>query len=199
MDEYAFRSHSRASAAHQNGLFKAEIVSGQLEDRGSLRSLQLPIEALQHTAETAESKDPKQRKKVLVQADDGLRPTTMEGLQKARPAFPQWKPAQTTGGNASQLTDGAAVCLLMSRAKAEASGAKILAKHVATCVTGLAPRIMYALQDACEYDLTPYTGVQDLSLPSRRYSNGAVSTSRMWTSSRCARRFSPCTVSCLPD
>jgi acetyl-CoA acetyltransferase len=112
---------------------------------------QIPIEALQHTAESAESKDLSKRQKVLVSEDDGLRHTTLEGLTKARPAFPQWEPSRTTGGNASQLTDGAAVCLLMSRAKAEAVGAKILAKHVATTVAGLPPRIMCVVRRASSH------------------------------------------------
>jgi acetyl-CoA acyltransferase 1 len=99
---------------------------------------------LRHTPESAKTKDSKQRQKVLITEDDGLRATTLEGLSKAKSAFPQWAPAQTTGGNASQLTDGAAVCLLMSRAKADALGLKIIAKHVATSIAGLEPRIMFA-------------------------------------------------------
>jgi acetyl-CoA acyltransferase 1 len=143
IDEYALRSHNRAKDAQEKGLFKAEIVSDfHLLTSSNKKASQIPIEALQHTAESAESKDLSKRQKVLVSEDDGLRHTTLEGLTKARPAFPQWEPARTTGGNASQLTDGAAVCLLMSRAKAEAVGAKILAKHVATTVAGLPPRIM---------------------------------------------------------
>ena len=79
----------------------------------------------------------------IVTKDDGIRyGTTKEGLLKIRPAFPQWGRGQTTGGNASQITDGAAAVLLMTRRKAEQLGLKILAKHVTTSVCGLAPRIM---------------------------------------------------------
>lgn len=71
----------------------------------------MPLEALRHDTD---SKDPNDRKKVMIFADDGLRKgTTKEGLAKVRSAFPQFPPGQTTGGNASQITDGAAVCLLM--------------------------------------------------------------------------------------
>jgi len=58
----------------------------------------LPVEAF--------VKDPATgvRKRVIVSKDDGIRPgTTKEGLAKIRSAFPQWPPAQTTGGNASQV------------------------------------------------------------------------------------------------
>lgn len=59
-------------------------------------------------------KDSTERKKVTIRADDGLRKgTTLEGLSKVKSAFPQWAPGQTTGGNASQVTDGSAVVLMM--------------------------------------------------------------------------------------
>jgi acetyl-CoA acetyltransferase len=48
---------------------------------------------------------------------------------------------RSIGGNASQVTDGAAAVLLTHR-KAEELGLKILAKHVTTSIAGLAPRIM---------------------------------------------------------
>jgi acetyl-CoA acyltransferase 1 len=78
-----------------------------------------------------------------VSRDDGIRPgTTKEGLAKLRGAFPQWAPTQTTGGNASQITDGGAFVLLMTRRKAQELGLPILAKHVLNVSSGLAPRIM---------------------------------------------------------
>jgi acetyl-CoA acyltransferase 1 len=84
-----------------------------------------------------------QRTTILITEDDGIRHgTTAEGLGKLKSAFPQWGAGKTTGGNASQVTDGAAAVLLMTRRKAEELGLKILAKHVTTSVTGLAPRIM---------------------------------------------------------
>jgi acetyl-CoA acyltransferase 1 len=90
-------------------------------------------------------KDPKtgEVKEVLADRDDGVRyGTTAESLGKIRAAFPQWKPSATTGGNASQITDGAAAVLLMKRSKAEALGQKILGKFCAATVVGLEPRIM---------------------------------------------------------
>ncbi|ELU40002.1 hypothetical protein AG1IA_05969 [Rhizoctonia solani AG-1 IA] len=54
----------------------------------------------------------------------------------ARSAFPDWGQARSTGANSSQVTDGAAVALLMRRSTAEKLGLadKIIAKHVATSV-----------------------------------------------------------------
>ncbi|KAK4058325.1 hypothetical protein OIO90_000482 [Microbotryomycetes sp. JL221] len=135
MDELAAASHQRAANAQKSGYFDNEIM---------------PIEALQYpggAASAAAGKDGKQdrskRVKVIITKDDGIRgDSTAQGLSKIRAAFPQWGNGTTTGGNASQITDGAAGVLLMKRSKAEALGLKPIAKHVATSVAGLAPRIM---------------------------------------------------------
>jgi len=121
-DAYAAKSFQKAEAAQKAGWFADEIV---------------PI--------TTTVKDPKTGdiKTVTVTADDGIRPgTTAEGLGKIRAAFPQWSPSTTTGGNASQITDGAAGVLLMRRSTAEALGQPILGRFVAATVSGLEPRIM---------------------------------------------------------
>jgi acetyl-CoA acyltransferase 1 len=121
MDAWAAKSHQAAAAAHADGTFKGEIA---------------PVSVPQKQADGS-------RKNVIVDADDGIRPgTTFESLSKVRPAFPQWAPGQTTGGNASQITDGGAFVLMMTRRKAQELGLPILAKHVATVVSGLEPRIM---------------------------------------------------------
>jgi len=94
---------------------------------------------------TTQWKDPKSGKMMTVTADhdDGVRyGTTKESLGKIRAAFPDWAPSTTTGGNASQITDGAAAVLLMRRSTAEKLGQPIVAKFVASTVVGLAPRIM---------------------------------------------------------
>jgi acetyl-CoA acyltransferase 1 len=78
-----------------------------------------------------------------VDRDDGIRyGTTAESLGKIRAAFPQWSPSATTGGNASQITDGAAALLLMKRFRAEALGQPIMGKFCGATVSGLEPRIM---------------------------------------------------------
>ncbi|CAO1622159.1 unnamed protein product [Sympodiomycopsis kandeliae] len=121
MDAFASNSHSKAAKAQQAGHFKDEIV---------------PINA--HVKNPDGSKSYK-----VVDADDGIRyNTTPESLAKIRPAFPDWEPSATTGGNASQITDGGAAVLLMRRSLARKLGKKILGKYVACSVIGLQPRIM---------------------------------------------------------
>jgi acetyl-CoA acyltransferase 1 len=84
MDKYAAESFRRAEQAQKDGLFDDEIV---------------PIRT------TFQGPDG-QWKEITVSKDDGIRPgTTAESLSKIRVAFPQWGPT-TTGGNASQVTDG---------------------------------------------------------------------------------------------
>ncbi|KAH9944203.1 3-ketoacyl-CoA thiolase [Epithele typhae] len=121
MDALAALSFQRAEKADKEGIFASEIV---------------PFTAFVNDGTGA-------RTTKLVSKDDGIRyGTTKETLARVKAAFPQWGKGQTTGGNASQITDGAAAVLLMTRRRAEQLGLKILAKHVATQVAGLAPRIM---------------------------------------------------------
>ena len=100
-DEFSARSHELAAAAQKNGLFDDEIVPVPIPQR---------------------SGDP-----VLVTTDEGVRPeTTAESLAKLRPAF---APDGTiTAGSASQISDGAAAVVVMSRAKAEELGVAVLAE-----------------------------------------------------------------------
>lgn len=144
MDAFAARSHQRAGAAQAAGKFDAEI---------------LPINAI---ALPGGKEGPRERK--LLKADEGIRAnSTPEALGKIKAAFPQWTPSHTTGGNASQITDGAASVLLMKRSLANKLGKKvrihaasatllllltrnrapqIIGKYVACSVAGLPPRIM---------------------------------------------------------
>ncbi|KAK5651875.1 hypothetical protein OQA88_11534 [Cercophora sp. LCS_1] len=120
MDEYAAESFQRAERAQKAGLFDEEIV---------------PIKTRVKDANG-------EWKEVTLTKDEGIRPgTTAQGLGKIRSAFPQWGPT-TTGGNASQVTDGAAAVLLMKRSTAIKLGQPILAKYVGSTVAGLPPRIM---------------------------------------------------------
>lgn len=120
-DEFAARSHQRAEHAEQSGYFKNEIV---------------PFTVYQKDPTTGE------KRKVVVSKDDGIRyGTTKETLSKIRSAFPQWGNGTTTGGNASQVTDGAAAVLLTTRRKAEELGLKVLGKHVSTAVAGMSASV----------------------------------------------------------
>ncbi|WP_030421390.1 acetyl-CoA C-acetyltransferase [Streptomyces sp. SCSIO 75703] len=94
-DEIAALSHQRAAAAQKNGLFEAEIT---------------PVEVPQRKG------DP-----VLFSKDEGIRgDTTAESLGRLRPAFA--KDGTITAGTSSQISDGAAAVVVMSKAKAEELG-----------------------------------------------------------------------------
>jgi acetyl-CoA C-acetyltransferase len=102
-DEFAASSHHRAAAAQAAGRFADEIV---------------PITIPQRKG------DP-----LVIDADEGIRPdTTAASLGGLRPAF---DPNGTiTAGNASQISDGGAAMVVMSRARAEALGVQPLAELV---------------------------------------------------------------------
>ncbi|KIK70777.1 hypothetical protein GYMLUDRAFT_974072 [Collybiopsis luxurians FD-317 M1] len=121
-DTIAALSFQRAEHAQKSGFFDNEIV---------------PFEVFQQDPHTGE------RSCAVVTRDDGIRyGTTKESLSKIRPAFPQWKMGTTTGGNASQVSDGAAAILLMKRRTAQELGLEVLAKHITTAIAGVPPRIM---------------------------------------------------------
>ncbi|KAK4631785.1 3-ketoacyl-CoA thiolase, peroxisomal [Fulvia fulva] len=114
-DEYAAESYRRAEAAQKAGWFDDEIAPITVKLDG---------------------------KDVTLTKDEGPRwGTTYESLSKIRPAFPDFGD-RSTGGNSSQVTDGAAAIMLMRRSKALEIGQPILAKYVGATVAGLAPRIM---------------------------------------------------------
>ena len=120
-DRYAAESYRRAEVAQKAGWFDDEIV---------------PIKT--------KIKDPKsgEEKEVTLTKDEGPRwGTTFESLSKIRPAFPDYGD-RSTGGNSSQITDGAAAVLLMKRSKALSLNQPILAKFCGATVAGVAPRIM---------------------------------------------------------
>lgn len=69
--------------------------------------------------------------------DEGPRPTTAEGLGALKPAFnPK---GSVTAGNASQVSDGAAISIVMTREKAEEIGAEVLAIFRGYAVAGCNP------------------------------------------------------------
>jgi acetyl-CoA C-acetyltransferase len=72
----------------------------------------------------------------IVDRDGGLRETTMEGLAKLKAVMPD---GIHTAGNSSQISDGAAAVMWMSREKAEAHGIKPRARIVARVLVGSDP------------------------------------------------------------
>jgi acetyl-CoA C-acetyltransferase len=114
-DRFAEESQARAARAMEEGRFRDEIVAVEVPQR----------------------KGPA----VLVEKDEHPRPgTTAEKLAALKPAFAQG--GTVTAGNASGINDGAAAMLVMSRAAAEASGVRPMARIVGYAWTGIEPRIM---------------------------------------------------------
>jgi acetyl-CoA C-acetyltransferase len=75
-----------------------------------------------------------------VERDEGRRETTLEGLAELKPvARPD---GVHTAGTASQISDGAAAVLVMSREKADALGLRPRARVVDTCLVGTDPVLM---------------------------------------------------------
>lgn len=118
-DQMAFESHQKAARAQKEGWTKVEI-----------------------TPYTTTIKDKEgNEKQVLVDRDDGVRPqTTLQTLAKLKPAFK--KGGSTTAGNASQVTDGAAVVLLARRSYAEKMGLPIKGRFLSFAAAGVPPEIM---------------------------------------------------------
>lgn len=129
-DAYSLQSQQRTAAAQQAGLFAEEIV---------------PLNASKLLFDK-EGK-PAGHEQVCADRDECNRPsTTLEGLQGLAPV---WKDGQwvtqgehITAGNASQFSDGAAACLLMSREEANRRGLKPLGIYRGIAVAGCKPEEM---------------------------------------------------------
>ncbi len=115
-DQFALRSHQKASAATEAGEFDAEIVPTWGRDEAGNRT--------------------------LVTVDQCIRPdTSIEALAALKPAFMPGM-GTVTAGNSSPLNDGAAALLIMSEESAEHLGLKPLVKVRATAVAGVDPCVM---------------------------------------------------------
>ena len=103
-DAWAARSHQRAEKAWHNGVMKDEVVVVALSQRRG--------------------------EPVRVERDEGVRPgTDLESLSKLPAAFS--KDGTITAGNASQISDGAAAVVVMSRERAQKMGIEPLVEIVA--------------------------------------------------------------------
>lgn len=113
MAEMAVRSHDLASKAQAAGAFDDQIIP---------IAVTLPDGTVR-----------------VVDRDEGVRPgTSVEGLSKLKPCFE----GIVTAGTSSQMTDGAAFVVLMSREKAEELGIKPIAKYVGFAVAGNESELM---------------------------------------------------------
>lgn len=119
-DEYGVQSQLRAEAAQEAGRFRDEIV---------------PITVLAGVADKATGR--LFTKEVTVSADEGIRPdTTLEGVSKIRSAVPG---GVITAGNASQFSDGASACVVMSADAAQRDGLQPLGVFRGFAVAGCEP------------------------------------------------------------
>ena len=117
-DEFALKSNQKAHDAVESGRFDEEIVP-------------LDIEIV----------TPAGTKQITFKRDEGPRgDTSLELLARLRPAFKLG--GTVTAGNSSQMSDGAAGVIIMSKAKADALGLKPLARFVSFAAGGVAPDIM---------------------------------------------------------
>lgn len=100
-DAFSARSHQRAAAGQQSGVFDNEIIPVQIKQRKG---------------------DP-----IIFSVDEGVRAdTTAESLAALRPAFT--KDGTITAGSASQISDGACAVVVMSKKKAKELGLTWLAE-----------------------------------------------------------------------
>jgi acetyl-CoA C-acetyltransferase len=119
MDRFGAESQQKACAAQEKGLFKDEIV---------------PVTV---TAGVADAVMGLRSKEVTVSADEGMRPgTTYEAVQGIRSAVPG---GVVTAGNASQFSDGAGACVVVSEAYAQQKNLKPIGRFLGFAVAGCEP------------------------------------------------------------
>lgn len=123
-DEYSLQSQLRVAQAQRDGLFADEIVPATVEKVLFDKEGQ-----------------PAGRTTVTLERDEGNRPeTTLESLAQLKPVWKdgEWVKAGEfiTAGNASQLSDGASACLLMSGAEAKRRGLVALGSYRGFAVAG---------------------------------------------------------------
>ncbi len=122
-DQFSLISHQRASKAVESGLFDPEIA---------------PVEV--RVVEPSSDGD-RMEKTFVFKRDEGPRgDTSLEALSRLKAAFKEG--GSVTAGNSSQMSDGAAAVIIMSREKADALGLKPLVRFVAFAVGGVPPEIM---------------------------------------------------------
>lgn len=114
LDEFAFLSHQKALNAQKEGYFKREIMPIEIEKEGEI---------------------------IIFADDEGPRvDTTVERLGTLKTPFLEG--GNISAGNASQISDGAAAVLIMSKEKAEQLGLKPRFKILARAVVGSDPTLM---------------------------------------------------------
>jgi len=119
MDRYGAESQQKACAAQEKGLFNDELVTVTV------------------TAGVADAVMGLRSKQVTLSADEGLRPgTTYESIKDIRSAVPG---GVVSAGNASQYSDGAGACVVVSDKYAQQKGLKPLGRFLGFAVAGCEP------------------------------------------------------------
>lgn len=123
-DEYSLQSQQRTAKAQRAGLFDDEIV---------------PLPSVKQLFD--KEGNPTGTEAVTLTRDEGNRPeTTLESLAALKPVWKkgEWVPEGRfiTAGNASQLSDGASACVVMSREEARRRGLRPLGAYRAMAVAG---------------------------------------------------------------
>ncbi len=122
-DEFAYRSHVKASAAVKEGKFKEETV---------------PITVKEVYVDESNKK---KTREFVVDTDEGIRAdTTVEALSKLKPVFAVG--GTVTAGNSSQTSDGAAFVVVMSERMVKQLNIKPIARMLSYATAGVDPKIM---------------------------------------------------------
>ncbi|MEC8158867.1 MAG: acetyl-CoA C-acyltransferase [Pseudomonadota bacterium] len=119
MDEYGFKSQERTAAAYAAGRYDAELVP-------------VTCERIVYDKATGEQSTGE----VTVTADEGVRPSTLEGVKGLRTVI---EGGTITAGNASQLSDGASAQVVMSNDLANSLGLEPLGAYRGMAVAGCEP------------------------------------------------------------
>ena len=119
MDEYGFASQERTAAAYAAGRYDAKLVP-------------VTCERIVYNKETGEQSTAE----VTVTADEGVRPSTLEGVKSLRTVI---EGGTITAGNASQLSDGASAQVVMSSDLATSLGLEPLGAYRGMAVAGCEP------------------------------------------------------------
>ena len=122
-DAFALRSNQRAVAAVESGRFDAELVPVDVE-----------------IVEPGENGKTSRRQFTFCRDEGPRADTSLEALSKLRPVFKEG--GTVTAGNSSQISDGAAAVLILSREKAQEQGLKPLVRFVSFAVGGVPPELM---------------------------------------------------------
>jgi acetyl-CoA acyltransferase len=135
-DAFAVSSHQKAAKAIASGAFKDEIISVSVTNRRPGKNGQVEVSTTE------------------VNQDDGVRAdTSVEALAGLRPAF--MAGGSVTAGNTSQMTDGAAFCLVCSEEFVKKHKLEPIARLAGYAVAGVPPRVMgigpiAAIPKACQ-------------------------------------------------